>query len=185
MNKNLVIGAVVLLLIVSGYFFFTAPAGQRLSDTKEKKETTEQVGPGHLSLQSATVYDPLTPTDTYTLKNGEGELQQPDGPPVGFIKLLDKNAEVGESIMTIVAYNYGGSGVFEYLASFSPIEGKYEMTSDQGLGDRVKVESVRADGDTVTVVYYDFGPNQSMADDPNVRVETKYKFSEGKLTQVK
>jgi hypothetical protein len=186
MDKKLVIGAVVLLLLVSGYFFFTAKPDQRLAQTEKKVEnTSEPAGSGHASLQNAEVYDPLTPTDKYTLKNGEGQLQTPDGPPVGFIKLLDKSAEVGDSIMTIVAYNYGGSGVFEYLASFSEEDGTYVMTSDQGLGDRVKVENLRADGDIVTIVYYDFGEGQSMADNPNVRIENKYKFSNGKLTPVK
>lgn len=185
MNKKFVIGAVVLLLITSGYFFFTAKPGQRLSDAEKKKSEPAKETSGPKELQSAIVYDPLTPTDTYTLKNGEGHLQQPDGPSVGFIKILDKSAMVGNAVIGVVAYNYGGSGVFEYLAAFSPIDNNYKMTSDQGLGDRVKVENLRADGDIVTVVYYDFGPDQSMADNPNVRIENKYKLTDGKLSLIK
>jgi len=57
----------------------------------------------------------------------------------------------------------------------------WQMSDAQSLGDRVKVDTISSAGETVTAFYYDYGPEQSMADIPNVRVENTYTYSKGKL----
>lgn len=185
MNKNLVIGAVILLLIVSGYFFFTAPAGQRLLETTSTPSPTAVPSNSLSNLQNAYVFNPQQTDARIQLKDGKADLKDPQGNYAGFANLGTKAASVGNAIVTTTNFNYGGSGVFVYVTPYEAMQTGWQMSDVQLLGDRVKVESVTSDGDIVTVVYYDFGPSQSMADDPNVRIEAKYTYSEGKLTAIK
>lgn len=84
------------------------------------------------------------------------------------------------------AVNYGGSGEMVYLGYFEQSETSYKLTSSVLLGDRVDVSSlVTDDADTVTVSYYEHGPDQSLAEKPEVLVIKTFNIKNAKLIEVK
>lgn len=88
------------------------------------------------------------------------------------------------NIATILAVNSGGSGTFEYLAVFEPGEASWQMTASAPLGDRIQIDDLTTEGDTITVDYKEHGPDQAMVDAPNTPVSKTFTYANSTLTEV-
>lgn len=103
----------------------------------------------------------------------------------GTITLGDKFTGDKEHIFTTVAVSTGGTGEFIYLVAFDKMEDTYKMSSFVPLGDRVAVDSLMADGSTVSVSYRTHGEDQPMAEEPDMKMDMKYTYMNGTFTEVK
>jgi hypothetical protein len=180
-RKNLV-AVIIFMLIIAG-LFVVSRTGQQVEQKKASEVTIVSPTSANNVLQTAFVYNPLETDTRVQLKNGRANLTE-GSEAAGFVTLGDKFAESGSAIVTTTNFNYGGSGVFVYLTPYEAMEGGWQMSDAQLLGDRVKVEEIKTGSKKIEVTYYDYGPEQSMADTPNVRIEKVFTYSEGKLTAV-
>lgn len=81
------------------------------------------------------------------------------------------------------AVNHGGSGEMIYLGYFVQGEASYQLESSVLLGDRVDVTNLMVNGSTIEVTYYEHGPDQAMAEAPNVEVQASYTIADGQLVE--
>jgi hypothetical protein len=81
------------------------------------------------------------------------------------------------------AVNSGGSGEMIYLGYFVQGEASYQLESSVMLGDRVDVTDFMVNGSNIEVTYYEHGPDQAMADAPNIEVQAIYTVVDGQLVE--
>jgi hypothetical protein len=103
----------------------------------------------------------------------------------GTVTLGDQFTGDKDHIFTTVAVSTGGTGEFIYLVAFDHEDDTYKMTSSVPLGDRVAVDSLMADGSIVSISYRTHGEDQPMAEEPNMKMDMKYMYENGTLTEVK
>ena len=180
-KKNLLLGFIGLIFIGSLLYAFISPKKVASpTETDTNAVPSSQAGRGNEALQSATVYNPQEPTMHVRLRDGRADFGTASE-AAGFVSLGDISVRIGSTEMTTIAANYGGSGVFVYLSAFEATPEGYRMSDAVLLGDRIKVERITASDEQVRVLYYDYGPDQSMADDPDVRTEATFHYRGGKL----
>lgn len=98
---------------------------------------------------------------------------------------------INEYIVTPVLVEFGGTGSFYYLTSFSIGDDLTITHQDdyQAFGDRVIIDSLSAesagDGVLILLKYRTRGEDQSYAEEPKVFVEEKYVFKNGVLGKAK
>lgn len=113
------------------------------------------------------------------LHRGTGEFQIAPGSAKGRVTLVEDTQQVWQSqkrtdLVTVMAVDNGGSGMFFYLAVYSPDGGAVKLHDSVFLGDRIRIMRVgmgelvhdrRADY-RITIHMLDRGDGASMASEP-------------------
>lgn len=137
-------------------------------------------------LAAATIIVPQTPGNPKVkLTDGTGEYNQGGyQASVAIVPGYSAEAETpqGQDTLGVFSVNYGGSGQFFYLGLFRAGTGSLLLSDMISLGDRVMIQSLKTqeEEDTspeyeVVVSYLEHGPNQNMAEEPDVPVTKVYK----------
>lgn len=209
MKKVVVVTVIVVVAALVAWVVY----GIFSDDSKDSMETGSRIGgrpddtggQGDLekALASATVDVPELGVEV-KLKDGEAEFEVPDTPVIGYAVLGDElkatypvSPAAAEWVVTTLAVNSGGSGVFEYLVLFkvaSSGDGELEHTSSVFIGDRVAVKSIelteggqsggqRGDGLQVKVEYLDRGQDEAMSDVPTIPRTLTFAIENGKFVR--
>lgn len=96
-----------------------------------------------------------------------GRYEAADGPERGSLVALDTfMASTTDGVVVPIAHNAGGSGEFVFLAHFTGTIENLTHRAYYPLGDRVEVEAVTTEGDTVIVTYRTHELGQALAERP-------------------
>ena len=191
--KYVLIGAVVLVVGFFAYRYFTAddlPTKDVVNDVVVKpKDTVVEKDDKELSaLEKLLISATLTVPETnviVTITNDGGKIADyQDGEEKGLVTIPGFVKSINDDeFIAIVAVNRGGSSEEMYLAGFQPGEASNQMSASEFLGDRVLIKDITVTGNTVTVSYMAYGPDQAMADVPNVKVTKTYTYDAGNLVE--
>lgn len=99
----------------------------------------------------------------------------------GDMLLGDEIALQDDNVFATFAVNSGGSGRFVYLVWLKDAEISFNQIDEVYLGDRIRVQSISADTDTVTVTYLTRKPDEPFAAEPTVKTVAKFGFGGDKL----
>ena len=189
MEKKILLGGFLVIVVLTAFLLFkdnkkstpsflTLPAPQQTTADTSSDLITRL-------LKSAVVKIPDTNT-TIVAKQKVTNFGQmgSETEPYGSIAFLDQAVKLPENIIvTIFAFNAGGSGDLFYLASFTPKADAYEMTDSVFLGDRIKFEKLTSTENLVSVSYRDHGPDQAMVENPTVQVNKRFGYQNGTLAE--
>ncbi len=90
---------------------------------------------------------------------GSASVPQVDLAP-RFRLVADLNGDGREEAMALLYYNFGGSGVFSYLAVLErDDENRPQNISTVEIGDRVQIRSAAVGGEEITIETVEAGPN--------------------------
>lgn len=149
----------------------TTPAAPPTTAPSAPALTLVQLGNATYQVQDA-------PGGSVTLKDGKAEVEVAPGSASKY------TAEIAEPLANgvlngkpyaaaVLVTSGGGSGTFYNLAVVPNNDGQPGTGVTKLLGDRIKVEAIAFDNNTVKVNYLDRKPEESFADAPTVAV-TKY-----------
>ncbi len=105
--------------------------------------------------------------------------------PNELIAIGDLNKDNKNDAVVILAQSSGGSGLFYYLTSIVNDAGVVKNSNSVFIGDRILIENINISNGEIVVNYLDRNEDDSMADDPHVKVKKNYKFLNGELTEIK
>lgn len=161
-----IVFVVALVLLILGIIFFS-PQNKTLSMTI----------PG----TSFTVNHNLLAGETFTY----GDQQSSPQAGFGSVTVIEKYTRKlsDDSFVTMLAINSGGPGEECYLAYFVRQGNTYQMTDSVLLGDRIKMQGLTVQGNTIVANYLDHAPDQVMVDKPTVSVTKSFIFTSGKLQE--
>jgi uncharacterized membrane protein len=113
----------------------------------------------------------------------DGVYKSPDGGHVA--QMINRYANQSQTREAAILVDQpGGSGVFFYLVGATKKDGMVSYATPILLGDRVKVESVMVDDNSVTVTYLDHPADEPLSDEPTETKTMTYTFqSDGTLSQ--
>lgn len=126
----------------------------------------------------------LIEKEKVVLHNGQSRVSIPGSAAVILTQVIHKPVYVdldGDNIkeaVSILMQETGGTGTFYYLAVAD--EGD-KIIESYFLGDRIKIDSVKAVNNIIFVEYYERGAGQPMASKSTVKVSKKFKLDEHKI----
>lgn len=173
----LIIGSLVVIPVA--YFIF------KLNKTNSETVTLNQV-------LNAEIPNLATNTDKkVTLKNGEVVgVYESDGIGRWSIEMSrehvvqsDFNDNGKEDVATIVHANGGGSGIFTHLVLFENKNREAVYTTDQYLGDRIKINNVSYENGIFSIDMITQGPNEGLCCGTLNKI-FKYKLANNVLVEV-
>lgn len=142
-------------------------------------------------------FDPFNFTYTIddekvSVKNGEASTPIVAGSaenlettiPKDFIAIGDLNKDGKNDAGVIIVQSSGGSGLFYYLTSIINEAGVIKNNNSMFIGDRILIEKLSIANNILEVSYLDRNQEDSMADDPTVKIKKSYKIVSGELIVV-
>lgn len=167
----IIIGAFLAVLGIAAVYKNTATAPEKKSDTTTQQTSQDSVDPNLLNIQI------IVPDGGQVVQLVDGKADSiSDGS--GFAQLGNVLAihqtEAGQDVFAELDVNYGGSGVFVYVALIHEQDGQYRHTSSALVGDRVKLEGVDTPSDPIssysaTATFLDRGENDPMSVEPTIQ----------------
>ena len=119
--------------------------------------------------------------DSITLVKGRSERPSAPGSATAAVTTLGDQTTSGDvdgdgraDTIVILVNQPGGSGTFYYVSALLNTASGVAATPAVMLGDRVKVDRVRLDGNTIVVDLLDRAPGQPMSTSPAVAVTKRF-----------
>ena len=130
---------------------------------------------GKAQLKDGAFEEPAAPGSAAMTKIWLGEVQ-------GF---GDINGDGLEDIATTLIADPGGSGTFTFLTLVLNDKGAAKPVASVYLGDRILVESLVIEAESVIVIMLDRKPDDPMSAEPTVEVTRIFKLEGDPLTEIK
>jgi len=194
MKKNIIIGAIILLLAIIVWFVLsfgnykdqddcTVSGGAWDKDTKQCGPKPENNGAS--SVQSATY---LINNENITLVNGLATTAITPGAASKTVTRYFGNAATGDlnndgqnDTAFLLTQESGGSGIFYYVAVALMTGRGYQGLNAIFLGDRIAPQTTAIKDGQVIVNYADRNPGDPLVAPPSVGVAKYFKVVAGKL----
>lgn len=178
MNKKIMLTGIVIAtgLTLAGCTATTPVTNPSSSTTPEattSPATTSQAGEQLTQFAAMTIPE----TDIRVGWMGEGTtVEFENGVMRGTATIMAEYAtSIGsDGYIAPIAINMGGSGEMIYLVTFQNGEAVIEDRDIISLGDRVQMETLSVNGETVTVTYMDHAADQAMVEAPTVKVKRMF-----------
>ncbi|TSC68780.1 MAG: hypothetical protein G01um101456_502 [Parcubacteria group bacterium Gr01-1014_56] len=173
MQKILITTAVVIVILVGGFFAFNAYIyQQKQGPVVDYKNTTYRIEGEVVQLTNGRSESEATPgsatkvvTD-YFGNEAKGDLNGDGIPDLAFL----------------LTQTSGGSGTFYYVvAAIQTAEGGYYGSNAIFLGDRISPQTTEIREGQVVVNYAERNPGEPMSTEPSVGVSLYLKFSNNEL----
>ena len=164
MNKKIILGLAVLILIITGLFVFK---GDSLSGGSGYKNATYMID-----------------GESVTLVDGQSQVENKITKYFGNEVKVDFNEDGEDDVAFLMTQETGGSGTFYYLVGAIQNKEGYWGMSGVLLGDRIAPQSTNLVGNEIVVNYADRKKDEPMTATPSVGVSKYYKFIEGSLVEI-
>ncbi len=100
-----------------------------------------------------------------------------------FMAIGDLNGDGKNEVATLVSENYGGSGVFVFLAVYANVDGTLTFQTSTMVDDRPKLNALSIDKGEISLDATIHGPDEPMCC-PTLRTTRHYRFADNALDMV-
>jgi hypothetical protein len=100
-----------------------------------------------------------------------------------FVALGDLNADGSEEAVALISENYGGSGVFVFLAVYGNLNGTWSFQNSIMVDDRPQLQAVSIADNEIFLEAVIHGPDEPMCC-PTLRTRRHYRFVDNQLDMV-
>src|ERR1051325_826262 len=118
---------------------------------------------------------------TVQLTNGKFDQGTPGGPDyvaislTDFVAAGDLTGDGKDEVAALVSENYGGSGVFVFLAVYQNVDGKLSFQTSTLVDDRPKINALSIENGEISLDMIIHGSNDPMCC-PTLRTTRQYRF---------
>ena len=171
-------------------------------------QTQAAQGPANESASASSPVNPTSvPDQVEEIRNGQYQLGVSDGLEVvqltdgkfeqgtpgsddfmsiavtDFVAMGDLNADGTEEIAALVSENYGGTGVFVFLAVYANVKGAWTFQTSTMVDDRPQLEALSIADDEIFLEAVIHGPDEPMCC-PTLRTRRHYRFVDNQLDMI-